>query len=64
MSWSVWSRMPGRDAWLEVAEGISKKAALASAERKRTAAHNLGVTDAEFIALPAGQQPPVGGDRQ
>jgi hypothetical protein len=56
--------MPGRDAWLEVAEGISKKAALASAERKRTAAHNLGVTDAEFIALPAGQQPPVGGDRQ
>lgn len=56
--WNVWSKDPSRPVWMVVDSG-SERDSIEGAERRQKAALRLGVSDAKFLALPAGKEPPA-----
>lgn len=55
--YSVWSLSPDRQHWLEVGQEFPQDEAEADAARKTRLAAKHHMTNAVFVALPAGEQP-------
>lgn len=55
--WSIWSLTPDGSRWMEVEEDLSEREATATAEQRTKVAHEHGIPEAQYIAMPKGQPP-------
>jgi hypothetical protein len=55
--WSIWSLTPDRSRWMEVEEDLTEREATATAEQRTKVAHEHGIPDAQYVAMPKGEKP-------